>query len=254
MKEHELRLKTLLTGQQFVDDAQKDESLENAKEYAYAYAQATNGIAVISDLQQDVCYIYSGKFGHALGLPDYTENSSSAFESEIFNTIPADELLERHILELRFYHFLQSIPVEERPDYNAFCLIHLCQPDGTTLSVLHTIRYIICNTNGSLWLGLCTYVPFPLAHGLVEGCMTNTRTGKAVDSDQYLQYDNLLLSKRQVEILSMLAKGVGSKQIADKLNISVHTVSRHRQDILSRLRVTNTAAAVEIGFRMHLIH
>lgn len=38
MKEHELRLKTLLTGQQFVDDAQKDESLENAKEYAYAYA------------------------------------------------------------------------------------------------------------------------------------------------------------------------------------------------------------------------
>ena len=84
MKEHELRLKTLLTGQQFVDDAQKDESLENAKEYAYAYAQATNGIAVISDLQQDVCYIYSGKFGHALGLPDYTENSSSAFESEIF--------------------------------------------------------------------------------------------------------------------------------------------------------------------------
>ena len=69
-----------------------------------------------------------------------------------------------------------------------------------------------------------------------------------MDSEQYLQYDNLLLSKRQVEILSMLAKGVGSKQIADKLNISVHTVSRHRQDILSRLRVTNTAAAVEIGF------
>lgn len=135
MKEHELRLKTLLTGQQFVDDAQKDESLENAKEYAYAYAQATNGIAVISDLQQDVCYIYSGKFGHALGLPDYTENSSSAFESEIFNTIPADELLERHILELRFYHFLQSIPVEERPDYNAFCLIHLRQPTAFSFKI-----------------------------------------------------------------------------------------------------------------------
>ncbi len=84
--------------------------------------------------------------------------------------------------------------------------------------------------------------------------MTNTRTGRAVDSEQYLKCDNLLLSKRQIEILSMLAKGIGSKLIADKLNISVHTVSRHRQDILSRLRVTNTAAAVEIGFRMHLIH
>ncbi len=136
MKEHEIRLKKLLTGQTFVDDVQQDKLLKNAKEYAYAYSQATNGIAVISDLQQDVCYIYSGKFGHVLGLPEYTENSSSAFESEIFNTIPAEELLERHILELRFYHFLQTIPSDERSDYNAFCLIHLRQPDGTTLSVL----------------------------------------------------------------------------------------------------------------------
>lgn len=54
MKEHELRLKTLLTGQQFVDDAQKDESLENAKEYAYAYAQATNGIAVIYNRKNEM--------------------------------------------------------------------------------------------------------------------------------------------------------------------------------------------------------
>ncbi len=35
MKEHEIRLKKLLTGQTFVDDVQQDKLLKNAKEYAY---------------------------------------------------------------------------------------------------------------------------------------------------------------------------------------------------------------------------
>ena len=48
-------------------------------------------------------------------------------------------------------------------------------------------------------------------------------------------------------------KGVPSKQIADKLNISIYTVDRHRQDILASLKVANTAAAVEIALRMNLI-
>lgn len=84
----------------------------------------------------------------------------------------------------------------------------------------------------------------------MEGCIINTRTGETVCLEQF---DSRLLSRRQIEILSLLAKGEGSKQIADKLSISVNTVSRHRQDILTRLRVTNTAAAVEIGLRLRLI-
>ena len=71
--------------------------------------------------------------------------------------------------------------------------------------------------------------------------------------EQYERYDAQLLSKRQIETLSLIAKGYGSKQIAEKLCLSIHTISRHRQDILSRLNVTNSTAAVEIGMRMHLI-
>ncbi|MCS2560342.1 LuxR C-terminal-related transcriptional regulator [Bacteroides ovatus] len=46
---------------------------------------------------------------------------------------------------------------------------------------------------------------------------------------------------------------MSSKQIADNLNISVHTVNRHRQDILATLKVANTASAVEIALRMNII-
>ncbi len=62
-----------------------------------------------------------------------------------------------------------------------------------------------------------------------------------------------MLSPREKTVLSLLSKGRSSKQIADILHISVNTVYRHRQNILASLQVSNTAAAVEIALRLHLI-
>jgi DNA-binding CsgD family transcriptional regulator len=39
------------------------------------------------------------------------------------------------------------------------------------------------------------------------------------------------LSDREIEVLSELVKGLSNKEIADKLNISVHTVISHRKNI-----------------------
>lgn len=102
MHEQEHRLQSLLTGQNFNAKSDMDEWLETAKGYAHAYAQVTNGIAVLSDFQNNVSHIYSGLFGQTLGLPKYAENKNSVFEHEVFDNIPDEELVERHILELRF--------------------------------------------------------------------------------------------------------------------------------------------------------
>jgi DNA-binding NarL/FixJ family response regulator len=42
------------------------------------------------------------------------------------------------------------------------------------------------------------------------------------------------LTDREVEILIHLTKGLSSKEIADKLNISVHTVVSHRKNLLEK--------------------
>ncbi len=250
MHEQEHKLQSLLTGQDFSTKGSLTELLETAKNYAHAYTQTTNGIAVLSDYQNNVNHIYSGQFGQTLGLPEYAENKNSIFEHEVFDNISDEELVERHILELRFFRFLESVPAVQKTDFNAICIVHFQRQGMPLLSVLHTTRYLLCHANGSIRLGLCTYMPFPQINEVMKGCIINTRTGETVCLELF---DSQLLSRRQIEILSLLAKGEGSKQIADKLSISVNTVSRHRQDILKRLRVTNTAAAVEIGLRMRLI-
>jgi DNA-binding CsgD family transcriptional regulator len=60
------------------------------------------------------------------------------------------------------------------------------------------------------------------------------------------------LSGREKEVLKLIAVGLISKQIADKLFISINTVNTHRQRIIEKLNVTNTAEAIryasEVGW------
>lgn len=55
----EKELKQLLTGQKFVSSEYDLALLESTK----TYARATEGVGVVSDFHNSVCYIYAGKFG-----------------------------------------------------------------------------------------------------------------------------------------------------------------------------------------------
>jgi len=53
-----------------------------------------------------------------------------------------------------------------------------------------------------------------------------------------------LLTRREHEVLSLVAKGLAGKQVARQLRISPKTVERHKTKIFSKLAVPNAAAAV----------
>ena len=52
-----------------------------------------------------------------------------------------------------------------------------------------------------------------------------------------------LITNREKEILMYLATGLSSKQIADKLKISINTISNHRKNMLSK---TNCKSSAEL--------
>lgn len=53
------------------------------------------------------------------------------------------------------------------------------------------------------------------------------------------QDDTPRLTERETEILRFVAKGLGSRQIADRLGISHRTVQNHTQNVLSKLQLHN---------------
>jgi DNA-binding NarL/FixJ family response regulator len=59
-----------------------------------------------------------------------------------------------------------------------------------------------------------------------------------------------LLSKREVEVLRLIAEENTNETIANKLSISKRTVDTHRQNIMFKLNVRNTVGLIKIALNM----
>jgi DNA-binding NarL/FixJ family response regulator len=53
------------------------------------------------------------------------------------------------------------------------------------------------------------------------------------------------LTRRELEVLGLVAEGLTDPQIAERLVISEHTVHRHVSNILAKLSCSSRAAAVK---------
>lgn len=73
--------------------------------------------------------------------------------------------------------------------------------------------------------------------------------GRSVDASTPLQ----ALTAREIEVLGMLAEGLGNKAIAKRLNISEHTVKFHVSSIFTKLNASSRTEAVTLGARQGLI-
>ena len=67
-----------------------------------------------------------------------------------------------------------------------------------------------------------------------------TRARKAVDRGASKTNSNQL-SSREVEVLQLIAEGKPNKQIAAELGVSFKTVDKHRQHLMSKLDIHDTA-------------
>lgn len=61
------------------------------------------------------------------------------------------------------------------------------------------------------------------------------------------------LSKRELEVLALIANGKSNKEVADELFISIKTVDTHKMHILDKLGLKNTAELVKYAIKNNLI-
>src|SRR5215472_557070 len=61
------------------------------------------------------------------------------------------------------------------------------------------------------------------------------------------------LTPRELEVLGMLAEGLGNREIAGRLGVSDHTVKFHISSILDKLGAATRTEAVTLGLRLGLI-
>ena len=61
------------------------------------------------------------------------------------------------------------------------------------------------------------------------------------------------LTDREVEILRLLARGLGRKQLARELSLSEHTVRHHLEHVYTKLGVSTRVGATLFAVEHHLL-
>ena len=62
-----------------------------------------------------------------------------------------------------------------------------------------------------------------------------------------------ILTRRELEVLELIADGMTNNEIAEKLFISVTTVDTHRKNLLAKFEAKNVAAMIKIATHLQLI-
>lgn len=61
------------------------------------------------------------------------------------------------------------------------------------------------------------------------------------------------LSARETQILALIAQGLSSKEIADRLNLSIHTINTHRKNITRKTNIRTVAGLAAYALIHNLI-
>ena len=91
----------------------------------------------------------------------------------------------------------------------------------------------------------------PAVKALEEELKINASAGSNIQNEQDENIQNL--SDREKEIIACVARGMSNKDIADALFLSVHTVTTHRRNIISKLHIHSAAGLTIFAILNNLI-
>ena len=213
------------------------------------WARVENVLIVVSDMTVGRSHIIAGGFARNLDIGGY-QQENSIWESKILSLMSPEEQEEKYIAELRFFHYLRHLPKSKKSEYYLVSKLRFRFVDGDIHDVLHRMFYIFDENVENVRYAICIYGPLPVDFK-GKSFAVNSITG--MKEELIASGNSSILSRRESQILAMIDRGMKSAEIAGRLNISIHTVSRHRQEIIGKLQVKNTHEACRIAKSMGLL-
>ena len=181
----------------------------------------------------------SDKFGHYYYVTEYIETSQ---ELNIENLVHPDDLEVVRRIDKKVWEFLDTLPEEEKLTYKYIYEMRVLDR-GKYVRMIYQMRILAFKDDNFLGMGIIDLAPEQSANTSVrfqiKNCLTDEIVPFAIETAT-----DALLTPREREILALAKEGMFSKEISKKLNISVHTVNRHRQNILEKLQVDNMIEAI----------
>ena len=181
----------------------------------------------------------SDRFGHYYYVTEYIEPPQ---ELNIENLVHPDDLEVVRRIDKKVWEFLDTLPEEEKLTYKYIYEMRILDR-GKYVRMIYQTRLLAFKDDNFLAMGMIDLAPEQSTNTSVRFQIKNCLTDEVVPFTIETATD-VLLTPREREILALAKEGMFSKEISKKLNISIHTVNRHRQNILEKLQVDNMIEAI----------
>jgi DNA-binding NarL/FixJ family response regulator len=115
------------------------------------------------------------------------------------------------------------------------------------------------NVYRALEAGVRGYLLKESVHSEIVNAIRVVHSGKKLMSRDAAQrlaeyFPQAALTPREVEVLTLVARGLANKEIAARLGTASGTIKMHVQNILEKLEATDRTHAVTIGLKRGIIH
>ncbi len=243
----------LLNKQNFVEDDLDYENFEKHKPMLQTLSKVSNSGISVFDLYKKEHIYYSPNYCSNLGYD--VDDIITKGQQYLDGKIHQDDyitLMKNGISLLKlFYQFSK----DEKPNYKLINEFRILNSQNKYVRVIEQHQILELDSYDNLWLALSIIDVSPnqeIYEG-VKSQLLNFRTGEIIP---FLENDSKIvidLTKREKEILQLVKKGFLSKEISDKLFISLHTVNTHRQRVLQKLDVNNSIEAITFASKLGLL-
>lgn len=216
-------------------------------------AEKSNSFITVFDVFQKKHVFHSSNFEAFLGYAkkDFEDEEAYILNSKIH---PEDYLL---LLKNRvtLFQLLTNIPVNLKLNCKLINEFRILNAANQFIKVIEQQQVLELDNKGNVWLALSILdiSPNQNVNETLKAQILNFKTGEFVNLLRSKDNKGIALTKREIEILKHVKEGKLSKEISDKLYISVHTVNTHRQKILRKLSVNNSMEAIKIAADLGLI-
>lgn len=216
-------------------------------------ALVENSSLTIYDIYQKRYVFVRNRFRELIDYDDKT--AAEEGYSFFFRLMHPDDI--SFVLDtcIRATEFMLEVPAEQRKDFKTVFEFRLRNNQGKYIRFIQQMVTLELDLRGNMWLILILMDVNPNQQESKSFLRStiNIKTGKTYQFTEEREEKQSQLSKREIEILGLIAKGMASKEIAEQLFLSVNTVNNHRQRIIEKMDVNNTSEALTYAIKIGII-
>lgn len=220
-------------------------AFEQKKELLQRISEEENQALSVFDLHKKEYLFYRTKFNKE--LDNMLDNGFNLKNPTFFEKLlhPSDVPFVQET-QVATFDFLHNLKPSERKDYKLIMDLTLVHPNGYFYRVVCQSSILELDHDGNIWLVMnrIELISKNSLYASPKRQLINMKTKKRSLFNTNESGESISLTKRELEILRLISRGHESKEIAERLFISLNTVNNHRRKIISKTNVETMGQAL----------